>query len=440
MLIKNAKIFTFDEEDKYIENGFVKVLDGIITKIDYMYNFTEDMQQKGEEIIDAKDKILFPGFICTHTHIYSAFARGMILEGNNPSNFLEILRNLWWRLDKKLNNEDIYYSAMTTLIESIKGGFTCLFDHHASPFCIEGSLDTIEKAFKTLGVRGSLCYEVSDRDGFDIAKQGIDENIRFIKKNKEDELVKGIFGLHASFTLSNKTLDLASNEENPLSSGFHIHAAEGIEDFLYNRRNYGHGIIERLEEHSIINHKSILAHCIHIKGDEIKLMKKANAVHNPESNMNNAVGYCDALRLMDNGVLTGLGSDGFSSNPFRAMDCCYVLHKHDQRDPRVMTPNDVIKLSIKNNSKIASKFFKSGVGVIKTGARADLIMLNYNSPTPVTKENICGHIIFGMNSEAVTHSIINGKIVMKDRIIQGIDEKEIFEKSRELAQRLWNRI
>ncbi|MBL4938262.1 putative aminohydrolase SsnA [Clostridium sp. YIM B02515] len=439
MLIKNAKIFTFDNEDRFIEKGFVLVREGLIQKIASMEEFKEEEYIYEKEIIDAEGKLLFPGFICTHTHIYSAFARGMSLKGSSASNFLEILKDLWWRLDKKLSYEDIYYSALVTLIESVKSGFTCLFDHHASPFSVEGSLDFIEKAFRQIGVRGSLCYEVSDRDGKEIARQGIKENVRFIKKNIEDDMVKGIFGLHASFTLSNETLKLCSEEGNSLGSGFHIHAAEGMEDYEQCRRSYGKGVTERLSDYSIVGNKSILAHCIHVKEKELDLLKKTNVVHNPESNMNNAVGYCDAAKMMSKGITVGLGSDGFNSNPFRAMECCYVLHKHEIGDPRVMTPDDVIKLSVKNNSKITSKFFKNEVGVLREGAKADMIMLDYDSPTPITRDNVCGHIIFGMNSLNVIDSIINGRFVMKNRILQGVEEEDIFQKSRELSEKLWER-
>jgi cytosine/adenosine deaminase-related metal-dependent hydrolase len=234
-------------------------------------------------------------------------------------------------------------------------------------------------------------------------------------------------------------MELASSEGNTLGSGFHIHVAEGMQDYEHSRRRYGQGVVERLDDYSLINHKSILAHCIHIKDQEGILLKKGNVVHNPESNMNNAVGYSEVIDLMNKGVLVGLGSDGFSSSQFRAMDCCYVLHKHEKGDPRVMTPSNVVQLAIKNNSRIASRFFKDEVGVIKEGAKADLIMLEYSSPTPVNKDNICGHIIFGINSSAITDTIINGKIVMKDRILKFIEEEELFSKSRELAQKLWDR-
>lgn len=440
MLIKNANIFTFDENNSTIANGFIEIIDGIINKIGLMSELKENDIVCEKEIVEAKGKLVFPGFICTHTHIYSAFARGMILGGSNPSNFMEILKGLWWRLDKKLEPQDIYYSALVTLVEAIKSGVTCLFDHHASPFSVDGSLDVIEKAFSELGIRGALCYEVSDRDGIDIAKQGIRENVRFIKKQKHGDMVKGLFGLHASFTLSNETLASASEEGSSLGCGYHIHVAEGIADYEHSRRNFGEGVVERLEDFSILNRKSILAHCIHIKDEEINLLKKVNVVHNPESNMNNAVGYCDVQKLLSKGVLVGLGSDGFSSSAFRAMDCCYVLHKHQNNDPRVMTPMEVVNLSIKNNSKIASKFFNNEVGVLKVGAKADIIFIDYDAPTPLTSNNVYGHMIFGMSDCMISDSIINGKVVMKDRVLQCIEEQDMFARSRELAQKLWDRI
>lgn len=438
MLITNAFIVTFDKDNRIIRNGYIKAQHGIIEEIGCM----DDLHSYDSEVTDAKGKMLFPGFICTHTHIYSAFARGMILDGDSPSDFIEILEKLWWRLDKKLTHEDIYYSALVTIVDCIKNGVTCIFDHHAGPSSIDGSLDVIEKAFNELNMRGTLCYEVSERDGLKKAQKGIHENSRFIKKSNgcNDDMVRGLFGLHAAFTLSDETLEKASSEGNSLNAGFHVHAGEGKYDEDYNRKNYGKGAVQRLDDFGILNCKTLLAHCIHVDDYEKELLKKCNVVHNPESNMNNAAGYCDVTELLKRGVLIGLGSDGFNSNPFRAMDTCYVLHKHEKKDPRVMNPYDVIRLGIINNGKIASKFFKEPVGIIKEGAKCDLIMIDYDSPTPVNENNIFAHIIFGMNSNMITDSIINGKAVMKDRIIESVDEKEIMKKSRDAAQKLWERI
>lgn len=443
MLIKNAKIVTFNENDDIINSGYLIIKDGIIKKIGENQELDKEINnlESGEEIFDAQGKIIMPGFICTHTHIYSAFARGMDLKGGSTASFIEILQNLWWRLDRNLTHEDIYYSALTTAIECIKSGVSCIFDHHAGANSIDGSLDVIEKALRETGLRGTLCYELSDRDGEKAANEGIRENVRAIKKyqNEESDMIKGLFGLHASFTLSDKTLERASAEGNALNAGFHVHVAEGRQDMEYSIDNFNKSVVERLDEYKIINNKSILAHCIHISEEEKELLKKGNVVHNPESNMNNAVGYCDVLDLMSRGILVGLGSDGFSANPFRAMDIAYVLHKHQKHDPRVMTPSDVIKLAVKNNSRIASKFFRNKVGVIEENAKADMIIIDYSSPTPVNRENIAGHIIFGLSNSNVTCNIINGKFVMKDRLLVDADEEAIYGKSRELANKFWER-
>ena len=204
MLIKNARVLTFDENNTIIENGFVLMHDGIIEKVGDGSKLSEDnfneLVNNNEQVIDAHGKIVMPGFICTHTHIYSAFARGMDLKGGKTSNFIEILENLWWRLDRKLTHEDIHFSALTTAIDCIKNGVTCIFDHHAGANSIDGSLDVIQEALTKCGLRGVLCYEVSDRDGSEVMKKGINENVRFIKKciHEDNSLINGISSVSIS--------------------------------------------------------------------------------------------------------------------------------------------------------------------------------------------------------------------------------------------------
>ncbi len=434
MWLINAAIVTYNKEKLFIPKGYVKIHEGMISEVGSM----ENLKEIPSDALDVKGQIIMPGFICTHSHIYSAFARGMGLKGSSPSNFTEILEMLWWRLDKTLSLEDIYYSALVTLMECAKNGVTTLFDHHASPNSISGSLDVIERAFLEIGLRGTLCYEVSDRDGKAKALEGIEENLRYIKKDK-NPLVKGLFGLHASFTLSDETLKLCSEKGNEIGAGFHIHAAEGEADLIAAQSKDHLGVVQRLNKYNILKDNSILAHCIHILPEEIELLKKTQVVHNPESNMNNAVGYCDVEALCQKGVLVGLGSDGFSSNPFRAMDCCYVLHKHCKATPQTMFPSRVTELAILNNRKIASKYFDVPLGVIEEGAQADLIVLDYKPYTPINSDNFDGHLIFGINSNHIVHTMVEGRFVVKDRILCSMDEDEIYQKAMELASKVWKR-
>ncbi|MGL4392487.1 MAG: amidohydrolase family protein, partial [Fusobacteriaceae bacterium] len=236
-LLGNAIIITQDKNNPYIENGAILIQDDKIADI----GLTLDLKVKyqGAEFIDVGRKILMPGFINTHHHIYSSFARGM--SNSRPTrNFDEILENLWWKVDKTLTNEDTKYSAYATLIESVKNGVTTVIDHHASPLAIEGSLKTIADVASEIGIRASLCYEVSDRDGLEIADKGIKENIEFIKwaESQNSDMIRGLFGLHAAFTLSNETLEKCKNAMKDLNAGYHVHVAEGYSDLTFSLKNY----------------------------------------------------------------------------------------------------------------------------------------------------------------------------------------------------------
>lgn len=436
MLVMNGRIVCPDE---IIEDGAVFIEDGLIAGV----GPSEELRKKHpkEDVIDACGGIVMPGLINCHMHFYSTFARGMALSGPPPANFVEILKGLWWRLDKKLNADDIYYSALIPLIECIKCGTTTIIDHHASPFAVEGSLDLIARAVKEMGLRASLCYEVSDRDGDDIAKAGIAENVRFIREHKEDDVLSGLMGLHASFTLSDKTLEHAVTEARNLGVGCHIHTAEDKADLADARERYGMGVVERFHARGLLGKKTITAHCVHVSDKEMELLAETdtNVVHNPESNMNNAVGCAQIIRMFEKDVLVGLGTDGMTSDMFRESKVANIIHKHANGDPRVGF-SEAYQMLIKNNGAIASKAFPRGAGVIEPGAYADIIILDYKAPTPLTFDNFAGHLLFGLSAGDVVTTICGGKVLMQDRELVGIDEAEITSKSRELAQGLWKRM
>lgn len=384
-----------------------------------------------------------PGIINNHHHIYSAFARGMDNKEAPSNNFVEILERLWWKMDKKLTLEDTKYSAYTTYIDCIKNGVTTVFDHHASPYSITDSLFTIGDVAKELGMRTTLCYEVSDRDGVDITNEGIYENVNFIKyANKDDsDMIKGLFGLHASFTLSNKTLEKCAKEMEGLNTGYHVHAAEGIADLHDTLKVSGKRVIERLNDYNILGDKTLAVHCIHINDNEMGLLKSTNTnvINNPESNMGNAVGCSPVLEMLNKGVTVGMGTDGYTSDMFESMKVFPIIQRHNRCHPSVAF-NETFKLLFENNKIIADKYFNREVGVLKEGAYADIIVLDYNPITPMNANNLHGHMLFGFTGRSVITTIINGKIIMKDREMLNIDEEKIFRKSRELAQKLWEKM
>nr|WP_294765052.1 putative aminohydrolase SsnA [uncultured Fusobacterium sp.] len=441
MILKNGRVITQDKDRPYIEDGAVVIEGNKIIAVDTTENILA--KYKEEDIIDVDGKVIMPGFINTHHHIYSAFARGMASSGKPNENFLEILENLWWKIDKKLSLEDLKYSAYTTYIDCIKKGVTTVFDHNASPFAVTGSLDSIADAAKDLGLRTCLCYEVSDRDGEKIAQEGIDENINFIKKYNTDEqnMIKGMFGLHASFTLSDETLRKCDEELKGLNAGYHVHVAEGIDDLEQCLEKYGKRVVERLRDMNILGDKTIAVHCIHVTDDELNILRDTNTmvVHNPESNMGNAVGCQPFLELHRKGITIGLGTDGYTSDMTESMKVANIIHKHVKQNPSVAWGEVPVSM-FENNRKIAQKYFSGDLGILRAGALADVIVVDYDPLTPMNENNINSHILFGFTGKDVVTTIIDGKVIMQDRKLVGINEKEIFKTSREVAKKLWDRM
>lgn len=441
ILIGNGMVITQDVKNPFITNGAVVLKDNLILEVgefDVLKNKYKDC-----EFIDAKGKVIMPGLINTHHHIYSAFARGMDNKEEPGQNFNEILERLWWKLDKRLTLEDTKYSAYTTYIDCIKNGVTTVFDHHASPMHITNSLFTIGEVAKELGIRTSLCYEVSDRDGIEITDKGIAENVNFIKYANEDDsdMIKGLFGLHASFTLSDETLEKCSNAIKDLNSGFHVHVAEGITDVHDSVQNHGKTIVERLFDYGMLGEKTLAVHCVHINNREMDLLKSTNTnvVNNPESNMGNAVGCAPVLEILNKGINIGMGTDGYTSDMFESMKVFPIIQRHNRCNPSVAF-NETFKLLFENNRNIANRFFKKELGILKEGAYGDVIIVDYNPLTPMNSNNLFGHMLFGFTGRSVTTTIINGKVVMRDRELVNIDEEKIFKASREVAQKLWEKM
>jgi putative selenium metabolism protein SsnA len=391
------------------------------------------------EAVDCSGKIVLPGFICTHHHFYSTMARGMAPPGEPASNFVEILQRLWWKLDMALSEEDITFSAQIPLIACIRNGTTTIIDHHASPSHRDGSLDLIEAAVREAGLRASLCYEVSDRNQ---PGAGIAENERFIKKvGKGDGQIATMMGLHASFTVSDETVEKCVGIATEAGVGCHIHVAEDAADREDSLAKYGIPTVNRLHKLGVTGERSIFVHCVHIDEAEMDILAdtKTIVVHNPESNMNNAVGVTKLLKLLEKGILVGLGTDGMSSDMLAQMRCAYLLHRLDNRDPRVAFL-EAPQLLLDNNAEIAERQFGLRLGAIYQGGPADLAILDYRPPTPLDENNFLGHLIFGLVDATVDTTVCRGNILMRDKQVLALDEERIAARSRELAPRMWNRL
>jgi putative selenium metabolism protein SsnA len=440
MLIHNSTVVTWGAANSILPGHAVFLKDGLIADLGPSAELAA--KYPAAEKLDARGQILMPGLICAHTHFYGAFSRGLAIPGPAPKDFPQILERLWWPLDKALDEEAVRLSALIHLVDAVKNGTTTLIDHHASPNFIDGSLDVIAGAVDQSGLRAVLCYEVTDRDGEDKMRAGIRENARFLEWTaKQPGRVSAAFGLHASLTLSDASLD-ACRDALPADAAFHIHIAEHEADQDDSLAKSGLRVVPRLAKHGILNSRTIAAHAVHVDSDEIAQLADFGAwvTHQPRSNMNNGVGAADIEALLAAGIKVCLGNDGFSQDMWSEWKAAYLLHKVAHRDPRKMNGADVVRMAVHNNAALASGFFPGApLGEIAVGARADLVLVDYHAPTPLTEGNLPWHILFGFEHKMVTTTIVDGKLLMRDRELLSLDEAEIAAQARDLAPHVWAR-
>ncbi|MDL2218891.1 putative aminohydrolase SsnA [Ruminococcaceae bacterium OttesenSCG-928-O06] len=442
LLIGNGRLITWNDKASYIEDGCVAVDGNTIAG----FGTTAEMkaQYPDAEFYDAAHRVIMPGLINAHTHIYSSFARGLSLPQAQPNrDFMEVLENQWWRIDKVLNREDNLYSAYSTGLESVRYGVTTIFDHQASQYHVPGSLFAIDEALSAIGLRASLCYEVSDRDGTDIAQKAIEENIAYIDYAAGDDsgMRKGMLGLHASFTLSPETLAACVDAMGSRGAGYHVHVAEGIGDLYDSLAKYGKRVVERLHDAGVLGEKTLAIHNIHVNAGEMDILKATNtmAVHNPESNMGNAVGCAAALQMLDKGILLGLGTDAYTQDMFESLKVANLIHKHHLCNPSVGFMESIAML-FQNNRDICARFIPQPLGIVEKGAAADLIVVDYTPHTPLNENTIAGHVMFGIMGRCVDSTMINGRFVMKERKMQTVDEAAVLASARQQSADFWKRV
>ncbi len=441
LLVTNGRVITRDADNAYLENGAVAIDGEKIAEVGDATALAE--KYPDAEVVDAHGGVIMPGLVNCHTHIYSGLARGLSIKGCNPTNFLENLEQQWWKIDDNLTLDGTRASAYATVLDSLRDGVTTIFDHHAS-FCeIPGSLFAIKDVCEETGIRACLCYETSDRRGDEKRDQSIAENAEFAQwaAKQDSGMIAAMFGGHATFTLSDETMDKMA-EANDGLTGFHIHVCEGMNDVWDSRLNRG-GIspIERLLQHDLLGPRTMLGHCIHVTPAEMDIIKETGThiVNNPESNMGNAVGISPVLQLYKKGILIGMGTDAYTNDMLESLKVALCSQRHNACMPNVGWC-EVTDMLFKNNAKMAERTGFPTLGVLAPGAAADVIVMDYKPFTPFSDANIDGHMIFGMTGRQCQTTMINGKILMKDRVLTEIDEEAVNAHIMESSKRLWGRL
>ncbi|UCB46476.1 MAG: putative aminohydrolase SsnA [Spirochaetota bacterium] len=435
LLLKNATVVHF--EPPSVEKKTDVLIDG-----NEIIETGRDIAPRGNDVkvIDLDGDLLSPGIVCSHNHFYSALARGITAEIEPSCDFVSILQNLWWRLDRAIDEEILYYSGLIGALEAIKSGTTSVIDHHASPSFIKGSLEVLKETFEIAGLRGILCYEVTDRNGVKGMQEGIEENVAFAEMvDKETqsggvELIEAAIGAHAPFTLSNDALKGLSEACRSTRRGIHIHIAEDRYDPSYSHHIYEKDITQRLEEADLLDDKSICVHGVHLTDADIERLNTHDSllVHNARSNMNNSIGYAEKLARVRR---VALGTDGIGSDMFEEMKFAFFKHRDAGGS---YWPQDFAGF-LHNGNSLLENYFNARFGKVGKGYKADLVIYDYKAPTPLVSENVAGHIAFGLCSRDVKTVIVNGSVCYEDRRFP-IDIGPIYEKAQKAADRLWKRM
>lgn len=435
-ILGNGIVVTGGKDSRVIRDGAVAWRGDRIIAVGAEADLKRDLPDAS--FLDGRGGTILPGLINLHHHFYSALARG--LDPRTPmTNFSQILDRLWWRLDRALDAKTVSLSARLSTAACVRWGCTTVFDHHASPSCIDGSLDLVAAAAAEAGISALLCYEVTDRNGSAGARAGIDENLRFLRERAGDHRIRGVFGLHASFTMRNETMT-AIAQERPPGAGCHIHVAEDQVDIDASLSAFGRRPVERLRDFGLLDERALLAHGIHLEAGEYEEIAAAGAtiIHNPESNANNAVGRLDVPRVSGLGCKIGLGTDGMSSAVLRALRFAFLMQRGASGDPA--TGFEHIPRLLQTNANTARRFFDEPLlGELAPEAPADIIVVDSTPPTPLSAENTFGHLVYGFSESPVRHTIARGRIVLQEFEHTTMDPGEIAAAGRAAAPALWER-
>jgi putative selenium metabolism protein SsnA len=383
---------------------------------------------------------LSPGLVCSHTHLYSALARGLMVDIAPSKDFAQQLKNLWWRLDRAVDLPILEASALAGCADAALCGVTSVVDHHAGPEAIDGSLSVIRGAYEEIGIRGLLCYETTDRNGMEGSRAGVRENLRFAEEidsaraSGETPLVDGAIGGHAGFTIGDETLAALGDAVRSSGRGIHVHLGEDKFDAVDSRYRFDADLVARMDAAGCLGPKSIVGHGVWLTDAEVEIVNARGSflAHNARSNMNNAVGYNSLLTRFANVVL---GTDGMSADMLEEFRFACFRHR-ESGGP--WWPGDFLRCLDRGN-RLMERYMGIALGRVQAGCAADLVLWDYEPPTPLVGGNIAGHLAFGLSSRSVRSVMVRGSFVVEDRV-PAFDAAAVAAKARAETARLWKRM
>lgn len=417
-----------------IKNAYIVSMAGPISKADLLIEDDRIMEigiidKEADEVIDATGKVIMPGLINAHTHIAMSLFRGY----SDDLELMEWLKNVW-KVEDKMSAEDVYYASLLSEIEMIKSGTTTFNDHYFFE-------DETAKATIKSGMRGMLSRVIINEGNE--AQKRIEEAEKLYNdyNNAGEGRIKVVVGIHAPYTCPPKTIESSIALAKKYNIPIHIHYLETKAEMVQIKENYNKTVTEYLKDLSLFDSHVILAHGVHVSDDDIKVLRdiRGGIVHNPISNEKLGSGIANTRKLIDSGITVALGTDGQGStntlDMFEEIKSAAYLQKVSYEKATAISAEEVLKMATIEGAKVLG--LENDIGTLEVGKKADIIIIDLNKPHLCPVHDLYSTLAYSVNGADIETVIIDGKVVMKDRKVQTLDENEVMQKCNEIIQKLF---
>jgi cytosine/adenosine deaminase-related metal-dependent hydrolase len=391
-----------------------------------------------DEVWDADGQILAPGFVDTHTHLYGILAHG-IPQTKAPSGFMPFLQDFWWPLvENHLDREMIIAATDFNCVSMIRSGITSFYDCVEAPNSLPGILEAQAEVVQRSGLRAILSFEATERLSRENGQMGMQENLEFIRAmQKQDGIVNGMMCFHTTFTCDSAFIRQAYRLAEECNVLVHCHCSEGTYEPEYTLTTYGKRPVEYCADLGVLSDRSLLSQCVQVNEREIELLAQRHAriSHMPLSNCEVGGGIAPVPALLDAGVTLGLGTDGYITDFFEVMRGAFLIHKAEQKDPRVLPAWQVWYLATEGGARAVGL---EKVGCLAEGWQADLQLFRADLPTPLREHNLYEQTLLYCHRSDVTGTVVAGKTLMREGKVLGKEEDMLRTRTEACAERLWN--
>jgi len=419
-----------DRGRRILENGYIVVGNGRIQQV----GEGEPRKVTAKRVIDARGKIVIPGLISSHSHMYGILSRGIPVS-RAPSSFRGFLEDFWWpKMENRLGKQEIEDATRMACVEMARSGTTCFADILEAPNAIPGALDVEADVIREAGLRAFLSFEASQRISESNGEGGLQENATFIRKcSQRQGIVNGMMCTHTLFTCSLPFLSRA----RALGSGIHIHLEEGKYEAEYCKDKYGKLPVEIYEEIGFLGPDLIASQCVHTSPEEITLLARHDVKisHMPLSNCEVGGGIAPVKQFLDIGLTVSLGTDGYVTDMFEVMRSAFLIHKGYLQDASVLPADQVFEMATLSGAKTLG--ISDRVGSIEAGKDADIVILDERFATPVTPNNVYTQLVTFGKGSYVNTVVIQGRIIVDNGAMVTISEDARISCAK-TAERFWN--